>query len=258
MELLQTRESRLAIALAIGLLIGTERERRSDAKGFGFAGLRTFALTALLGGLLAYLGSVPLIITGALVVTAFALTAYAVNRDQTDRGITTEVSLVVTYVLGLLAKRLPKEQQKKALTYGLVGAFAFRILAISVAAFLLEWHVVKLLGGGYLAYIAIRHLFFESSDADARLTVSDEGEPVLVDRDTGEAITPAEEDVEIDQRVPYSENQQLYVALKKNGVPAKMIQYADQPHGIAGSWNAVHRMLNEIRWFNTYLKAPKP
>ncbi|HKS04956.1 MAG TPA: S9 family peptidase [Gemmatimonadaceae bacterium] len=60
---------------------------------------------------------------------------------------------------------------------------------------------------------------------------------------------------EIDQRVPYSENQQLYVALKKNGVPAKMIQYADQPHGIAGSWNAVHRMLNERRWFDLYLKG---
>ena len=62
---------------------------------------------------------------------------------------------------------------------------------------------------------------------------------------------------EIDQRVPYSENQQLYVALKKVGVPTKMIQYADQPHGIAGSWNAVHRMLNERRWFDAYLKTPK-
>lgn len=60
---------------------------------------------------------------------------------------------------------------------------------------------------------------------------------------------------EIDQRVPYSENQQYYVALKKNGVPTKMIQYADQPHGIAGSWNAVHRMLNERRWFDVYLKT---
>lgn len=59
---------------------------------------------------------------------------------------------------------------------------------------------------------------------------------------------------EVDQRVPYSENQQYYVALKKNNVPTKMIQYADQPHGIAGSWNAVHRMLNERRWFDLYLK----
>ena len=33
-------------------------------------------------------------------------------------------------VLGLLAKRLPKHQQKKALTYGLVGAFVFRVRMI--------------------------------------------------------------------------------------------------------------------------------
>ena len=62
---------------------------------------------------------------------------------------------------------------------------------------------------------------------------------------------------EIDQRVPFSENEQLFVALKKNGVPAKMIRYDDQPHGIAGSWNAVHRMLNERRWFDQYLKPVK-
>jgi dipeptidyl aminopeptidase/acylaminoacyl peptidase len=67
---------------------------------------------------------------------------------------------------------------------------------------------------------------------------------------------------EIDERVPYSEAEQMFVALKKNGVPAKMIQYAGQPHGIAGSWNNVHRMLNELRWLNTYLagaaKRPQP
>jgi len=63
---------------------------------------------------------------------------------------------------------------------------------------------------------------------------------------------------EIDKRVPYSENQQLYVAIKKQGVPAKMIQYAGQPHGIAGSWNNVHRMLNERAWFDKYLKPVRP
>ena len=41
---------------------------------------------------------------------------------------------------------------------------------------------------------------------------------------------------EIDQRVPYSEAEQMYVALKKNGVPAKMIQYKGMPHGISGNW----------------------
>ena len=34
-----------------------------------------------------------------------------------------------------------------------------------------------------------------------------------------------------------------------------MIQYADQPHGIGGHWNNVHRMLNELRWWNKYLKG---
>ena len=52
---------------------------------------------------------------------------------------------------------------------------------------------------------------------------------------------------EVDQRVPYEEAEQMYFALKRRGMPAKMIQYAGQPHGIAGHWNNVHRMLNELR-----------
>ncbi len=64
---------------------------------------------------------------------------------------------------------------------------------------------------------------------------------------------------EVDQRVPYSEAEQMYVALKKLGVPAKMIQYQGMAHGITGSWNNVHRMLNELRWLNQYLGArPAP
>src|SRR5215203_4116842 len=62
-------------------------------------------------------------------------------------------------VLALLAKRLPKHQQRRALTYGLVGAFVFRFIAIGSAAYLLQWRIVKLLGGGYLLWIAIRHLY---------------------------------------------------------------------------------------------------
>jgi dipeptidyl aminopeptidase/acylaminoacyl peptidase len=62
---------------------------------------------------------------------------------------------------------------------------------------------------------------------------------------------------EVDQRVPYEEGEQMYFALKRRGVPAKMIRYADQPHGIGGNWNNVHRMLNELRWWNQYLGAKK-
>ncbi len=60
---------------------------------------------------------------------------------------------------------------------------------------------------------------------------------------------------EVDQRVPYEEGEQMYFALKRRGVPAKMIQYAGQPHGIGGHWNNVHRMINELQWWNTYLKG---
>jgi dipeptidyl aminopeptidase/acylaminoacyl peptidase len=49
----------------------------------------------------------------------------------------------------------------------------------------------------------------------------------------------------------------MYVALKKNGVPAKMIQYQGMAHGITGSWNQIHRMLNELRWLDRYLKPGK-
>ena len=62
---------------------------------------------------------------------------------------------------------------------------------------------------------------------------------------------------EVDQRVPYEEGEQMYFALKRRGVPAKMIQYAGQPHGIAGHWNNVHRMINELRWFNQYLRPSR-
>jgi dipeptidyl aminopeptidase/acylaminoacyl peptidase len=64
---------------------------------------------------------------------------------------------------------------------------------------------------------------------------------------------------EVDQRVPYEEGEQMYFALRRRGVPARMIQYADQPHGIGGHWNNVHRMINELKWWDTYLKpAPQP
>src|SRR3954452_22915798 len=64
-------------------------------------------------------------------------------------------------VLGLLARRLPKFLQGKELTYGLIGAFAFRIAAIALASFLLHWRVVKLLGGAYLVYVALKYFFVD-------------------------------------------------------------------------------------------------
>lgn len=60
---------------------------------------------------------------------------------------------------------------------------------------------------------------------------------------------------ESDHRVPFEEGEQMYFALRRRGVPAKMIMYKGQPHGIGGNWNNVHRMLNELAWWEQYLKA---
>jgi YkoY family integral membrane protein len=81
-------------------------------------------------------------------------------------------------VLGLLARRLPAPLQKNALTYGLIGAFLFRLLAIAVASQLLRWRVVKLMGGGYLIYVALKHLFFERERKHKKIHLGPDGLPI--------------------------------------------------------------------------------
>ena len=61
-----------------------------------------------------------------------------------------------------------------------------------------------------------------------------------------------------DYRVPLEGAIQLYTSLKKQGVPAKMIVYEGMAHSIRGHWNEVHRMINELEWWERYLKRPPP
>jgi len=95
---------RYVVALAIGLLMGLERERNPAAK----AGLRTFALTALLGVLAAHLGTVLeaiwLIPVGLLLVGAMMIAAYlrAPQQPDGDPGTTTVAALMLCYGLGVL------------------------------------------------------------------------------------------------------------------------------------------------------------
>lgn len=106
-------------------------------------------------------------------------------------------------VLGLLAKRLPKHEQGRALWYGLAGAFVFRFLAVVLASLLLRWTFAKFLGGAYLVYIAVRHLFFESKEeVDEKIQLDSQGHPVLVDEQTGGPLTDAQEETEIRERTP--------------------------------------------------------
>ncbi len=106
-------------------------------------------------------------------------------------------------VLGLLARRVPKDKQSLALTCGLVGAFAFRFIAILAAQLLLKWRIVKLIGGAYLIYIAAKHLFFEAKEQDSEVIRLDEyGRPILVHEATGVPVATDEAADEIKARVP--------------------------------------------------------
>src|SRR5215204_7305973 len=70
-------------------------------------------------------------------------------------------------VLALMILGLPRRDQKKALRYGLVGAFTFRIIATLLATQLIRIEWVKILGGMYLLYLAYEH-FFRAGDAGTR------------------------------------------------------------------------------------------
>jgi YkoY family integral membrane protein len=70
-------------------------------------------------------------------------------------------------VLAILVLGLPRKQQKKALRYGLLGAFAFRVIAVLLAVYLIKVAFVKLIGALYLLYLSYTH-FFASGEGDAR------------------------------------------------------------------------------------------
>ena len=104
---------RLALALAIGLAVGAERGWRLRERGPGerSAGVRTYTLIGFLGGLLAVLGTLVGDIVLVLGFVAFAVLIGAVyiigvvTRSGADRGMTSEVASLITFVLGVLAVR---------------------------------------------------------------------------------------------------------------------------------------------------------
>ena len=70
-------------------------------------------------------------------------------------------------VLAMLVLGLPRHQQKQSLRYGIAGAFAFRIIAVTLAIHLIRVAWIKLVGAGYLMYLSTQH-FFASGGAQAR------------------------------------------------------------------------------------------
>lgn len=59
-------------------------------------------------------------------------------------------------VLSAFVKPLPKKQQKKALVYGLWGAYVFRFIFIGLGTFLIKLWFIKLIGALYLLYLSVK------------------------------------------------------------------------------------------------------
>jgi len=124
----------LAAALGCGLLIGIERERRKgQGRRRAFAGLRTFALTCVLGSAAMLSGATALVGVGALLIAALGVVAHARDRSA-DPGVTTEVALWLTYLIGVLA----------VWSIGLAAAMAVGLTALLAARqrlhdFALRW-----------------------------------------------------------------------------------------------------------------------
>lgn len=116
-----------AVALGIGLLVGVERERR---KGQGpsraAAGIRTFAVVSLLGALGMSLGGALLLALLALALGVLLAVGNQRRRER-DPGLTTEVALLLTLLLGALCLRDPALASGLAVTLAILLAARARM-----------------------------------------------------------------------------------------------------------------------------------
>ncbi|GAA4340305.1 DUF4010 domain-containing protein [Variovorax defluvii] len=97
----------LAVALGVGMLIGIERERRKgEGTESGAAGLRTFTVAALCGALAQLLPVPGLVPVGAAFIGLAGILAYWKSGED-DPGLTTELALFTTYLIGVQSAIAP-------------------------------------------------------------------------------------------------------------------------------------------------------
>jgi len=111
----------LAVSLGIGLLVGAERER---SKGIdpdrSLAGIRTFTIASLLGAVSTII-NFWLLVVAVISVTAFAAISYAMRVNK-HPGLTTEITLIFTVILGGLALTAPSLAASLAVTASILLA----------------------------------------------------------------------------------------------------------------------------------------
>ncbi len=115
-------ELRFALALALGFLIGLERERSGATKQSRiFAGVRTFTLVSLFGFACAWLHNLGLtaaVPVGLVAVAGMAALEYHAKQLENRVGWTTEAAVLLTYAIGVLALLGPPWV---ALALGIIG-----------------------------------------------------------------------------------------------------------------------------------------
>jgi len=78
-------------------------------------------------------------------------------------------------VLAIMVKHLPDEERKKALFYGLVGAFVLRFGSLFIISFLVDVWQVQALGAIYLLFIALKNLYDRFFGMEKEQTVKGNG-----------------------------------------------------------------------------------
>lgn len=77
-------------------------------------------------------------------------------------------------VLAVLVKHLPEEQRRKALFYGIIGAYLFRVIAIGIGVTLINIGWIKIVGGHYLLWLVLQH-FINKRDGEEEIQTKQVG-----------------------------------------------------------------------------------
>jgi uncharacterized membrane protein (DUF4010 family) len=102
MEYLNNEYIKIFISIIIGFIIGLQRELHNLYKNESdLAGARTFAIVSLVGYLSTFISFSPFY--GIIIL--IALGYYLNSKDKKTKGITTEISLIATYLLGIMISK---------------------------------------------------------------------------------------------------------------------------------------------------------
>ncbi|HWK23078.1 MAG TPA: hypothetical protein VNS08_08610 [Ureibacillus sp.] len=69
-------------------------------------------------------------------------------------------------VLAVLVKHLPEKQRKKALMYGMLGAYIFRFIFIGIGVYLIKFWFIKVVGALYLGWLVYSHFSKKGEDEE--------------------------------------------------------------------------------------------